>query len=425
MTDDLLDHYDRELKHLRSTAAEFADAHPTIAGRLRLSAEAVDDPHVGRLLEGVAFLNARIRRKLDDDFPELTDALLGVLYPHYLAPVPSMAIVQLTGQSDRTDTFTIAAGAELETEAVADKIIAGRVVTSETCRYRTTEPVTVWPITLSAASLTGRPITAPADSRADGAAAVLRLTLKGQNPDVCFVDSGLDSLRFYLSGPVREALAIYQLLFTSTISVMLADSPNDPAPVPLSADCIKPVGFGRDEGLLPYPATSFVGYRLLTEYFTFPRKFLFFDLTGLSRKKNYARSGHLEVYLYLSETTPDLERKLSASSFALGCTPIINLFPQRAEPIELDGTTASYRVVPDSRRPSALEIHSIDNVTGSDSRGRSTAYRPFYAVRHCDSRDEPHPLFWHMERRHLHSERQRHRGLPVDGRSGVRCLCPG
>jgi type VI secretion system protein ImpG len=404
MTDDLLDHYDRELKHLRSTAAAFAEAHPTIASRLRLSAETIDDPHVGRLLEGVAFLNARIRRKLDDDFPELTDALLGVLYPHTLAPVPSMAIAQMTGQSDLTVPFTIAAGAGLETEAVGDRVVAGRVVSSETCRYRTTETVTLWPVSVAAASLTGRPVTAPQDRRADGAVAVLRLTLKGRNPDARFTTLGLDTLRFYLSAPTREALAVYQLLFRSTLSVMLADSPNDDRPVPLPADCLRPVGFGRTEGILPYPATSFVGYRLLTEYFAFPQKFLFFDLTGLARKQRYRQGDHLDVFFYLSETVPDLERKLSASMFALGCTPIVNLFRQRAEPIALDGTTASYRIVPDSRRPSALEIHSVDSVTGSDGRGRSFAYQPFYALRHADAFGDRRPLFWHAARRRLRSD---------------------
>lgn len=403
MTDDLLRHYERELKHLRTTAATFGEAHPDIASRLLLSAETIPDPHVGRLLEGVAFLNARIRRKLDDDFPELTDALLGVLYPHTLAPVPSMAIVQFTGQSDLTVPFTVPTGAELETEAVADKVRAGRVVSSETCRYRTTGAVTLWPVKVEAARLTGRPITAPADARSDGATAVLRLTLKS-HPGAPFPELGLDTLRFYLSAPPREALAVYQLLFRSTLSVMLADSPNDDRPVSLPADCLRPVGFNRNEGLLPYPPTSFVGYRLLTEYFAFPQKFLFFDLTGLSQKRRYARNDHLDIFITLSDTVPDLERKLSASMFALGCTPMVNLFPQRAEPIELDGTTTSYRVVPDSRRPAALEIHSVETVTGSDSRGTSTAWQPFYAIRHAGALAERRPLFWHMERRRLRSD---------------------
>src|SRR6202045_5490326 len=100
MSDALLPYYDRELNAIRRLAADFAEAPPKIAGRLRLAPDAVDDPHVARLLEGAAFLAARVHHRLDDEFPELTDALLGVLYPHYLAPVPSAAIVQLVPQPD-------------------------------------------------------------------------------------------------------------------------------------------------------------------------------------------------------------------------------------------------------------------------------------------------------------------------------------
>ena len=397
MTEDLLAHYHRELGHLRSSAAEFAEAHPTIAKRLRLSAETVDDPHVDRLLEGVAFLNARIRTKLDDDFPELTNALLGVLYPHYLAPIPSMAIVQLTGQKDMAVPFNVPKGTELDTEPVAEKIVGGRVISSETCRYRTTADVTLHPLKIESATLAGRPFSAPADPRAGGAAAVLRLILKSRNPDAGFATLGVDSLRFYLAGPTREALATYDLLFRSAVSVMLACSPNDREPVALERGCIRPVGFGRDEGVVPCPPNSFVGYRLLTEYFTFPQKFLFFDIHGLAKKTRYVRKDQLEIYIYLSETVPDLERKLSASAFALGCTPVINLFRQHAEPIEMDGTTPAYRVVADSRRPNATEIYSVDDVAATDGKGLNFTYSPFFTLKHAAPAGKKR-LFWHATR---------------------------
>src|SRR2546430_4249034 len=118
MADELLSYYNRELAYLRRLGGEFAEAHPKIAGRLRMTADAVEDPHVSRLLEGVAFLNARIRQKLDDDFPELTDAILGQLYPHYLAPVPSMTIVQFRAARGLPGSFTVKADTEFETEPV-------------------------------------------------------------------------------------------------------------------------------------------------------------------------------------------------------------------------------------------------------------------------------------------------------------------
>src|SRR6202158_5830582 len=133
MSDALLPYYDRELNALRRLTAEFAAAHPKIAGRLRLTADAVDNPHVARLLEGVAFLAARVHHRLDDEFPELTDALLGVLYPHYLAPFPSAAIAQVEPQPDLSVPLRLPAGLAVKTEAVQ----------CEACRFRT-----AWPLTL-------------------------------------------------------------------------------------------------------------------------------------------------------------------------------------------------------------------------------------------------------------------------------------
>src|SRR5215470_13619897 len=143
MADELLSYYNQELLYLTKLGAEFAERHPAAAGRLRISADAVEDPHVSRLMQGVAFLNARIRRKLDDEFPELTDALLGQLYPHYLAPIPSMSIVSFAVQKDLAESRTVRAGCEIETEAIG----------GETCRFRTTQDVPLWPIELESASL--------------------------------------------------------------------------------------------------------------------------------------------------------------------------------------------------------------------------------------------------------------------------------
>src|SRR5215469_14249394 len=132
--DALLPYYERELSAIRRLAAEFADAHPKIAARLRLSSDAVDDPHVARLLEGAAFLAARVHHRLDDEFPELTDALLGVLYPHYLAPIPSAAIVRFQMQPELTLPIRLDAGLSIETEPVR----------GEPCRFRTTWPLNLW-----------------------------------------------------------------------------------------------------------------------------------------------------------------------------------------------------------------------------------------------------------------------------------------
>src|SRR5262245_36173306 len=150
MSDDLLAHYNRELLSIRRAAAAFASENPRIAGRLRLSEDAIEDPHVGRLIEAFAYLTARVRQKLDDDFPELTNAMLGILYPHFDKPVPSMSILQMEPKSELQEAYRVPAGTLIDTEAVdGDK-----------CRFRTAFDVTLHPLTVRSATLTGRPITA-------------------------------------------------------------------------------------------------------------------------------------------------------------------------------------------------------------------------------------------------------------------------
>jgi len=370
--DDLLPYYNRELEFLRRQAGEFAAAYPKIAGRLRLSGEVVEDPHVARLIESVALLNARIRLKLDDDFPELTEAVLGVLYPHYLAPIPSMGICQFIASPDLKEPYTVARGAEVETEQVD----------SERCRFRTTQDARLWPVEVAAASLAGRPFRAPRNAAGAGALAVLNLKLRCVG-DGSFAQVHPDSLRFYLTGGPTLGVPLYELLLNRTVSVAVAKGVGDESPLILPPEAIRPVGFDRDEGMLPYPSRSFLGYRLLSEYFAFPEKFLFFDLVGLDGRTRKGDVGkELDIFFFLSDTQKELERATSAEVFQLGCTPMVNLFEQRAEPIKLGGTAYEYRVVADARRPEALEVHSISRVSATAPNGEEHEFQPFHGLRH-------------------------------------------
>ncbi len=372
MSDALLPYYNRELDAIRRLAAEFSLAHPKIAGRLRLSPDSVDDPHVARLLEGIAFLAARVHHRLDDEFPELTDALLEVLYPHYLAPFPSCFIARFAPQAGLQNPAALPAGLNLDTEPVR----------GERCRYRSAYPVTVLPVEIEAARLTGLPINAPVNPIAGGAVSCLRLTLKGLSPEVTFTKLGVERIRLFLRG--ATAAALHELLSAHAISVGYADSPADPKPVILGPDAIEPVGFAAEEALLPYPARSFAGFRLLSEYFAFPEKFLFLDLTRIEAKTLIGAGNKLEVFVWLSRAVPELERTVDAESFALGCTPVVNLFAQRCEPIRLDDTAIEYRVVPDSRRPMATEIWSVTRVREPLQDGGTRPWRPFHRLTHAD-----------------------------------------
>ncbi len=390
MTDELLPYYNRELSFLRRLGAEFARTHPKIAGRLRLGPDASEDPHVERLIQAFAYLNARTRFKLEDDFPEITDALLGVLYPHYRLPVPSMGIVQLEldpEQSELTTGPTIPARSMLETETIE----------GEPCRFQTCYPVTLWPVDVRQADLSPPPFQAPATPYSARSASVLRLVIACRSGAMSFPTLELGSLRFYLKGQPQHIYPFYEILFNNVLGVALAGSPEDPDPVLLGPECVRPVGFERDEGLLPYPARSFLGYRLLTEFFAFPEKFLFFDLAGWDRSRLERVGNQLEVYMYLSRASTDLEQNLSADTFRLGCTPILNLYRQRAEPIPLTQTEWEYRVVPDARRPLAHEVYSVDRVVAVSPEGETVEYLPFFETKHGGQDGPVH--YWQASRR--------------------------
>jgi type VI secretion system protein ImpG len=389
MSESLLPYFNRELIAIRKLAAEFAEAHPKIAGRLRLAPDAVDDPHVARLLDGVAFLSARAQARLDDEFPELTDALLGLLYPHYLAPFPSCAIAQFEAKPDMQAMVEIAPGFVVDAEPIR----------GVACRYRTAYPLRVFPVRIESARFSGLPFVAPANPLAQGAVACLRLVLTTMNPEQKFSALGLDRLRLFLRGGPAIALPLFETLAAHTIGVALADNPADPNPVLLAPDIVSQVGFAPEEALLPWPSRSFAGFRLMSEYFAFPQKFQFLDLAGLEAKTLVADSNKLEIYLYLDRSSTELERGVNAESFALGCTPIVNLFAQRCEPIPLDHTVTEYRVLPDARRSGVMEVWAVSGVREVQQDSSTRPWQPFYRLRADRREAEDAGGFYHEIRR--------------------------
>ena len=379
MNDELLPYYNRELAYLRRLGAEFSKAHPKIAGRLMLGPETVEDPHVSRLVESVAFLNARIRRKLDDEFPELTDALLGVLYPHHIAPIPSMAIVQFECDPELAAAYDVPQGTMLETDPIH----------GEPCRFRTCYSTRLFPIRVEQARIFPTPFKAPKTPRSGNCVAVLQISLRCMTDAATFALLAPETLRFFLKGQGQLAFPLYETILNDVAEVAIATSTRDTAPLVLPPSCLVPVGFESDQGLLPYSERSFVGYRHISEFFAFSSKYLFFDLAGIDRSKLEQAKGALEIYLYLQRSTSDLENNVTADTFALGCTPVINLFRRRAAPIQLTQTETEYRVVPDPRRPYSMEVHSIEKVTAISPDGETLAYHPFYGLDHAAGGETP------------------------------------
>jgi type VI secretion system protein ImpG len=403
MNDDLLPYYNSELAYLRDAGAEFAAKYPRVAGRLQLEADRCEDPHVERLLEGFAFLAARLRLKIDDEYPEVADALLGMLYPHYQRPLPSMSIVQFRvarGQDAPTAGFRIEPGARLVSPPVG----------GTPCRFRTVYPVTLWPIEVAEARLeAGRLSVAGAPP---GTVALLHLVLRS-NSGAPLSDLAPARLRFYLDGEGPVTSTLYELLLNDTRSVVARWRGPEGATetITLMEPALEPVGFGRDEGMIPYPARSFPGYRLLQEYFALPEKFLFVDLVGLDRLAGRGLGDEVELLVFL-DRAPGGDLAVGPENFRLGCTPIVNLFPHVAEPIALTHRQPEYRVVPDVHRPLANEVYSIDEVFGVGSYLRETVrYEPFYSLRHAADGGKPR-AYWYATRRP--SQRQGDGGTEVD-----------
>ncbi len=392
MTDELLPFYNQELSFIRTLGEQFAREHPKIAGRLRLGADTKQDPHVERMIQAFAFLNSRIRHKLDDDFPEITDALLGILYPHYQQPIPSMSILQFhfdRGQADLTAGHEIAARTRVESEPVE----------GQSCHFETVYPVRIWPMETLSVELAGRPFTAPATAKSAAAAAVLHLELATFTADVPMSKFGMNSLRFYLhASPGQNVWPLYELLLNDTLEVALCGDDPREDPVVLPRSCIQPVGFGLDEGMFPYSARSFPGFRLLSEFFSFPKKFLFFDVTKLDPRRLVKFRDKLHLYVYLDRTITELERSVTQETVRLGCTPIVNLFSHRADPFILTQKSTEYPLVLDARNPDALEVYSIESVTASSPMGDTVNYEPFYSFKHAIDRREQ-KTFWNMTRR--------------------------
>jgi len=388
MAEELLPYYERELSFIRQMAGEFADKYPKIASRLQLEADKSEDPHVERLIQAFAFLAARVHHKIDDEYPEITESLLNVLYPHYLAPVPAMSIVQFVLDPDQgklTNGYRINRGAALYSQPV----------NGSPCRFRACYPVTLWPIEITSASLDSLGGLAAVPRTA---VSVVKLNLHCQG-GAKFSELALDRLRFYLHGESPLVHAIYEALCNNSCEVQLRDpQKKDAAPIVLSKKCVQPVGFGPDEGLLPYGPRSFLGYRLLQEYFSFPEKFLFLDFLELDRAARVAAGDRLDIFIFL-DRAPKIEQSVARDTFRLGCAPVVNLFSQIAEPIRLNHAQTEYRVIADVRRQSATEVYSIDSaVSVSPDREEAQEFQPFYSVRH-GAGDAQQKAFWYTTRK--------------------------
>jgi len=367
--DELIEYYQRELAFLRNNAGAFADAHPKIASRLRMTRESLEDPHVGRLIEAVAFLNARLRHKLDDDYSELSDALLLTVYPHLLQPLPSLMITRLEPGPDLDKPTVVPAGTELLTEEVD----------GEPCRYRLSSDVTLLPLKLTGASMIGPPFEGPAVGMG-AARGLLRLTLETTRPEIPFSALELDSLRLLIKSDARRAQILLEQLGANLLGVAVAQNPADPRAVLLEPSAVRLLGLSEDDLLLPQRETDRRSYALLQEHFAYPNKHLFFEVSGLSRRTLDLAGNQLELFFYFDRLSPELERVIRPDDFELFAAPAVNLFAMDAEPIHLDHADLEYRVVPSAQREDAIEVQAVEAVVLQTAAGERIPVPSLYSL---------------------------------------------
>jgi len=387
--DELLVYYERELRFIRKLASGFAEKYPEVAGRLLLEPTKCEDPHVERLIESFAMLTARVHQRLDDDFSSVTDALMGILYPHFLRPIPSMTIVQMTVDPD---VGSVEGGFSVD----AGSLLHSRSVGGVRCSFRTAYSVDLFPIEVRGIEIVSTtPLRDLVPERTRSALRIRLETVGG----VPFSELGVDRLRFFLDASSGDIHSLYELFLRDPQGLVVRADDASPAHY-LPPESIRPVGFGRDEGLLQYPAEAFLGYRLLQEYFAFPDKFLFVEISDLLSSSRSCPGNRLDLLVLLTQTPAQLDLRVDPENLKLGCTPAVNLFPRAADPIRMTHTSVEYAVSPDARSPDAYEVYSIDRLTSLvPGSSQVVEFQPFYGLRHGQAGADSRSAYWHAVRR--------------------------
>lgn len=391
--EDLLPHYERELTYLRRYSRDFARRYPRIAGQLAPDGGHDGDPQIAQMIDAIALLNARIGKKLEDDYPQFDEALIDVLYPHYLRPFPSCSIAQITAAT--TDhggrPRRLARGAEL----------VSRAIDGVECRFKTAYDVMLAPLAISEARYTpaaAAPIVLPGN-----AAGIVSITFESTSPSQGLRALGLDSVRIHLNGERSFVAALADGFFLHALSAYVeVDSARRWQP--LRTMPISQAGFAAGDALLDYPMISHPAHRVLFEYFGFQEKFDFVDvnLGAMLDAAGPCQRATLHVVLKEGYGKPHAGRllaSLSSAHFRLFATPVINLFRRHGEPIRVTHETVAYPVVADAHHARAYDIFSIDEVhlvRQTHGLDRVIEIRRFFSSHYGD---DPRPSHYWFARR--------------------------
>lgn len=357
MDDLTLRYYDAEMRYLLEAGEAFARAHPEQAAMLNLDKAGARDPFVERLFEGFAFLMGRMRQKLDDDLPELTEGVVSLLWPHYLRTIPSMSVVEFTPDwQEMKEPITMAKGFEVLSRPNGEK--------GTRCRYTTTKAIALQPLSLERAQLT---------TDTDGRSVItLRFNCSSltdwRRVNLCHIP-------LYFNADAPLACAMHEA-FTLNVARMWLRVPGEEDRRPLNG-YFSALGFGEDDGLWPEDGRSFRGYQLLLEYFTFREKFMFIDLRGLETVAFPAGMAWFEIDVVLAERW-EHDFRFSEKQLRLHCVPAINLFPLESDPLTINSLQTEYLLRPMRVQDGHTEIYTVDSVISSSQQ----VYAPFSSFRH-------------------------------------------
>ncbi len=381
-TDSRLDYYQREISYLRESGKQFSAHYPKVAGRLDLSMEASRDPHIERMIESFAFLTSRVRQEMDDERERVADMILSVVHPQLSTPLPAISIAQFNPAKVGPPTH-VPRGHMLVSEGFNGK----------KCHFQTCFDVDTWPLEIFWANLL------PADQfdgplpSQNGEVLHLKIRLKKETPEAPPAKKPLpvQQLRIHLEGESRTTHALHEMLFCHLEKTFIRVDGG-----PLQAHKLRPqpVGFSETETVLPHPENAHPGLGLLQEYFAFPEKFLFFDLEIpelLGAREN------LELFFCLKPSRYN-NLEISRDMFQLACTPVINLFRQRSEPIRTGEYKLEYPVVPDQYQNDSIAVHSILSVSTTDKKGPNLL-QPYLGSRHHEQASQA-GLYWLSHREH-------------------------
>ncbi|EOA5502338.1 type VI secretion system baseplate subunit TssF [Enterobacter hormaechei] len=360
MDDLTLRYFDTEMRYLREAGKEFAQTHPDRAAMLDLDKAGTPDPYVERLFEGFAFSMGRLRQKIDDDLPELTESLVSMLWPHYLRTIPSLSVVALTPQLSAMKMAEIVpAGLEISSRPVGPK--------NTVCRYRTTRDMPLNPMAVEQVTLATEP-----DGRS-----LLRIRF-ACSTQADWSQADLKRLCLYLAAeaPVSSTL---HLMLTKRQAALYLRLPGQTDRIRLDG-WISPGGFAEEDRLWPKGDSAFSGYQLLLEYFTFREKFMFVHLNGLENITLPAGIPGFDIEVVLNQQWPS-DLPVTDDALRLHCVPVINLFTLEADPLTISGLESEYLLRPKRVQDGHTEIYSVDSVTGSGRSG-SAEYVPFTSFRH-------------------------------------------